>query len=457
MSPMTVTALCLLVLIVVGAAGTASAAPAKDVKSPSVRELVGRDRLKSELGHLLPTGRGIVTGHVEGGPPDAYMPTGKPEAFPNAQFISRSGPSRPAEHARGTASKIYGRHGLAPGVTDVHCFSAADWMRSGCLGMGTTRLPSAGPVRLFNHSWIAKAKLGNAPAVLRRVDYLIDSQNVIMVVGVRNSPNDPPPALLSGAYNVIAVGHWSGRSSGGYTQVEMPGRCKPDLVAPGGTVSGSTPVVTGVVACLLEVADQMCPAARRPETIKAVLLAGADKPPGWTRQPGKPLAQHYGAGRVRLDRSYHILKLGPVEPGLVNSRYGWGFRSVEPGASQTWRFDCPAELGQASIVLTWHRRIDGQIVQDPVSGEACWIAQPRLADFDMSLVRVDDDGVCQTVASSAGRLDNVEHIYLARTLPGRYRLEVTRRDMLEEAWDCAIAWRIDKNEPIRLDAAGAGR
>ena len=445
MAPLRATALCLLVSIVVHAAGTASAAPARAAKSPSVRKLVGRDPLELELGRLLPAGRGIVTGHVEGGSPDAYMPTGKPENFPNAQFIARSGASKPAKHARSTASKLYGRHGLALGVTDVHCFSAAHWMRAGCLGMGTTKLPTAGPIRLFNHSWIAKAKLDNAPSVLRRVDYLIDSENVIMVVGVDNHTNRPLPPLLSGAYNVIAVGHWAGRSSGGYTQVEMPGRCKPDLVAPGGTVSGSTPVVAGVVACLLEVADQMCPAARRAESIKAVLLAGADKPPGWTRQPGKPLAEHYGAGRVRLDRSYHILKLGPVEPGQVTSRYGWGFRSVELGTSQTWRFDCPAELGRASIILTWHRRIDGQVVQDPVSGEACWIAQPRLADFDMSLVRVDDAGVRQTVATSAGQLDNVEHIYLERTLPGRYELEVSRRDMLHEAWDFAIAWRIDEN------------
>jgi len=448
---------------VIGSADALADQPKPKVKQPSGRERVGLNRLRAELGRLVPTGRGIVTGHVEGGPPNGYMPFGEPGQFPKAMFIPRSGPSRASGHARWTAANMYGRVGMSPGVTDVHCFSATHWMRSGCLNVGTTASPSAGPVRLFNHSWISKATRATAPSVLRRVDFLVDSENAIVVAGVGNKADQGLPPLLSCAYNAIAVGQWSGESSGGYTRVEEPGRCKPDLVAPGGNVSDCTPMVAGIVACLLEVADTMGSDAGRAQVIKAVLMAGAEKPPGWAPEPGKPLARHYGAGRVRIDRSYHILKLGPVAPGRIGSRYGWSFRIAEPDTTTSWRFDCPAEMGPASIILTWHRRIAGQVIQDPVSGKSQWLSTPRLADLDLKLIRIDDDGVEQVMAASDGRIDNVEHIYLKKTPAGRYRLEVRRRDMLAEAWDFAVAWRIDtpaacrRARPGPRTAPGLGR
>ena len=437
-------------------------------KAPPLAEAVGLKRLRRELRGLMPTGRGIVTGHVAGGPADKYMPAISPRRGRSRRYVAKSGPSKDSGHARSTASMVYGRGGLASGVTEVHCFSASHWMGAGCLRAGTTGFPSAGAVRVFNHSWIARPKLETAPLVLRRLDYMIDSQDVVVVVGVDNNRDRPPPPFLSGAYNTISVGNWFGRSSGGYTLVEEPGRCKPDLVAPGGTVSSSTPVVTGAVTCLLEVADRMRAEARRAEVVKAVLMAGAEKPPDWARAPGKPLAEHYGAGRLRIDRSYHILRRGPVEPGPVASRYGWSFRTVGFGDKAVWQFDCPAPLGEASVILTWHRRIYGRTERDPFTGEDRHVVGPRMANFDLALVRVDDDGQVETVAVSDGQVDNVEHVYIKQMPAGRYKLEVSRRDMLNEAWDFAVAWRLEEpkasqepNRPqadtIHLDADGADR
>lgn len=439
-----VVATCGVIVAGVQRTGTASAAPAQAAgKRVPLRQRVGLARIIGELGQAAPTGRGVITGHVEGGPADAYMPRAGAKRYHGVEFLPRSGAGKLAGHADATALQMYGVKGLAPGVTEVHCFSAADWMGPGCLRTGTADPPTAGPVRVFNHSWIGKSGLENAARVLRRVDYLVDTQDALVIAGVNNGAHSRVPPLLAGAYNCIAVGVWSGKSSGGYTQTELPGRCKPDIVAPGGTTSSATPVVTALTARLLEVADQQGGNARRAEVIKAVLMAGAEKPPDWQRQPGKPLAEFYGAGRVRFDRSYHLLRQGPVEPGVATNRYGWAFAGVRPETTSTWRFDCLDEAGEVSIILTWHRRIVGQVVRDPLSDKDYWLDNARLADFDLKLVRIDDRGAAGVAAESVGRIDNVEHIYLKQLPPGRYRIEVSRKDALGEAWDFALAWRVE--------------
>ena len=115
------------------------------------------------------------------------------------------------------------------------------------------------PARLYTHSWIAPATAGYED-ILRRIDYLADVRGVVMVVGVNNGAGNPVPPLLASAYNTISVGQWDGHSSGGYTTVEGAGRCKPEIVAPGGLTSFATPVVAAVVARL----DGGGAAVRRP-------------------------------------------------------------------------------------------------------------------------------------------------------------------------------------------------
>ena len=448
------TAVVLMCLVALGGAHRPVEAAAKPRGAPRkprrAAALVGLERITAELGRATPTGRGIVTGHVEAGRHDAYMPNADHRRTAGVRFIPRSGASKISAHADSTAGHIYGERGLANGVTQVHCFAVKDWLAAGCLGTGTTRPPAAGLVRVFNHSWVGvKGRTEFAEAALRRVDYLVDTYDAIVVAGVNNSPYSSIPPLLASAYNAIAIGQWDGHSSGGYTRIEQPDRCKPDLVAPGGRVSSAAPVVTALVARLLEVADQMGGNACRAEVIKAVLMAGADKPPEWAREEGKPLARHYGAGRVRFDRSYYLLRRGPLPPGFANTRYGWSFHSAATGTTSTWRMDSPAACGEVSIILTWHRRIDGRVVRDPESGRTGWDDRPRLADFDLALVRLDDDGAAHTAAASRSRIDNVEHIYLTELPAGRYRLEVSRRDELAEAWDFALAWRFER--PRRAD------
>ncbi len=355
-------------------------------------------------------------------------------------------------------------------MTRVDCYTARDWLGAGFLCTGRAMPPFTKPVKLYTHSWISGSSSASED-VLRRIDYLADTQGVLMVVGVNNGQDKPIPALLASAYNVISVGEWNGHSSGGYTTVDGAGRCKPEIVAPGDMTSFATPVVAGVVVRLMEEARQPGSStdARRPQVLKAVLLAGADKPPGWHCDPGKPLAQHFGAGRVRLDNSYQILAAGPIPCDAANSapeipppeisrgnpdsiihhvfhlpaRYGWSYADLAPGQSHDYLFTTPRTLGEASLVLVWHRRIDGQINRDLLSGRFYWSNQPRLGHLGLSLYVRDDAGHETLTAQSISAIDNLQHIYFPALPPGRYRIQVGRRDAMDEPWDYALAWRIE--------------
>lgn len=413
-----------------------------------LRESIGVLRLKQQAGSATPTGRGIPAGHVEGQWGEYLPNTGDP-TLRGVGFVPRSGPSAGNVHTTFTAKVIYGRNGLAPGIDEVYCYAANHWLGAGGLRTGTSQPPNADGRRLFSHSWIGESDRSAIDA-LRRVDYLVDREDVLIVAGVDNGAHSRVPALLASAYNAIAVGVADGTSSGGYTRVEGNGRCKPEIVAPTSTTSGATPVVAAMVARLLEAAGRRgdVPAAQHAEVIKAVLLAGAVKPRNWSPEPGKPLDEHLGAGIVRVDRSYKVLMTGPSEPDATGGMRGWAFDSLRPGGKRAYDLEFAAAVDDLSLVLVWHRRIDGRRATHLLTGHPVWLNTPRLANFDLRLTRVDatDRGVGdealtpQLHLESSSAIDNVEHVF-ARHLPaGRWRIEVDRRDGLEEEWDYAVAW-----------------
>ncbi len=398
-----------------------------------------------------PIGRNVVAAHVEGQPGD-YLPNRQDAHLDYVRLHETAGRSKYNGHATSTAKVIYGRSGLASGIRDVYCFPTDHFLQQGCLRTGTHEPPFVPhDIRVFNHSWIGgEPPLGKQ--ILRRVDDLIDRQNVIMCVGVNNGRTTPVPVLLASAYNVIAVGAAGGNSSGGYTVFEGPGRCKPDLVAAKNLTSFSTPVVSAAAARLLETADGMAddaPRARRSTTIKAVLMAGAAKPRVWSPAPDKPLDEHLGAGVLDFDKSHAILVAGLNAPPLLRNRYGWDLRSLEPGDAnaESYRIVLDQPMAQWSIVLVWNRRIDGRSIEDPITRARLWIDRPSLANFDLRLYRTDDAGKDHVVAVSLSRVDNVEHVYATDLEPGRYRIDVRRADAIPMAWEYALAWRIEPSPP----------
>jgi hypothetical protein len=406
-----------------------------------------------------PIGRHVVTGHVEGQPGD-YLPNREDPRLNYVRLFDTAGRSRYNAHATSTAVVAYGRSGLAPGVRDVYCFPVDHFLQAGCLRAGTDQPPFVPhDIRVFNHSWIGgEPPLGKQ--IIRRVDYLIDTDNVIMCVGVNNGRNTPIPVMLASAYNAIAVGAASGNSSGGYTTFEGSGRCKPDIVASRNLTSYTTAVITASVAKLLEVADNMgeqTERARRNLTIKAVLMAGAVKPRRWSPSPGKPLDEHLGAGVVDFDKSMSILVAGLNAPPLLRQAYGWDLRHLKAGDqhAESYRIVLDKPLAEWSIMLVWHRRIDGRTIEDPITGSSIWIDRPSLANFDLRLYRSDDAGRDQLVAESVSTLDNIEHVYVQDLPPGRYRIDVRRADTIPGPWEYALAWRMEDQPAAEPEATDA--
>ncbi len=404
----------------------------------------GKSRQRGEsLNYRFIQGRGVPVGHVEGQPGD-YLPNTNDGVFAGVKMTPRSGPSKVNSHSQMTSKIIFGRTGLAAGIGDVYFYSSGYWMGNGALRVGSGEPPISDGRRVFTHSWIGSA-MPVAANVLRRIDYLVDTEDVQMVVGLNNGAKSSVPFLLGSAYNVIAVGTASGNSSGGYTVYEGKGRCKPDVVARRNTTSAATPAVAATVARLLEAADRMygVPDAGRSEVIKAVLMAGASKSRKWRAKAGKPLDEHLGAGVVRFSYSYAVLRAGPTVQGAELEDYGWDFQSLEPGGTWVYELNLQQAMGEVSVVLVWNRRIDGRQVEDLVTGKSRWLDTPRLADFDLKWSVTDGQERGQVLSESASKVDNVEHVYLKQVPSGRHRLIVTRADERDEAWDFAIAWRIE--------------
>ncbi len=448
-------------------------------KPPSLYHLLGIDTARARLGKSIPTGKGITVGHVEIGA-GQYLPNTRSPKFKGVTFVERSGPSKVSGHAFATAREIYGFAGLAPGISVVHCYESRDWMSYGYLNTGSDDPPVGGPMRVLTHSWVSDAP--NAAEVLRRVDWQVDMHDTVVCVGVNNGKQTPVPYLLGTAYNVIAVGSAQpgGGSSGGYTRIETRGRSKPDIVGPRGLTSFTTPMVAACAARLLQAADEMVDHSHRAgkaEVIKAVLLAGAAKPAGWQPEIGKPLDEFLGAGVVHFDHSLQILQAGPapapgVPPGIspkvaleeasptdaneavpvrLPKRMGWDFRKIGSEETIIYTFQTQAPMGEASIILAWHRRIvglssgdDGEGASGGNPGGGGWVGLPRTADLNLRLVHTDDQGDEHDLAASNSRVDNVEHVYLKNLEAGRYRLEVSRPSgVYDEPWDYALAWRVE--------------
>lgn len=417
--------------------------PAFAADPPSPRVMTGIVALNERLyPSLPPTGSGIFVGHVEGSDKGAYMPHGGQQRFAGVSFVPKSGPSKVSSHAHGTAKVIYGSHGLAPGVRNVMCYDSTDWLTKGYLKVGTNDPPVVDNCRVLTHSWIAEHSPRVVELTLQRVDYVIDHHGVLMVTAVNNGPKTPVPSLISSSYNIITVGRADGRSSGGYTRVDGEGRCKPDIAAPGSLTSFAAPVVTAIVARLLELADTKGRdhPMGKPQTIKAALLAGAHKPEGWKQRGGRPLDERLGAGIVRFDHSYDILRRGPVKPGPIAkdyTRHGWSFANANAREPQTWYLQLSRDASEFSVALVWHRRIETAKVTDKRTGRTYWGTRPALANLD--LVLLDETG--EVVSESVSEVDNVEHVFRKDLPAGRYEIQVIRRDERDVPWPFALAWR----------------
>lgn len=414
-------------------------------------------------GQPVPNGAGVSVGQMEAGsvyaPDPSAVIAGYPGSVPGFSITYMSEPPPPpySGHANTVAYYFWGDGSMSRGVRTVQAWQADDWIVRG-LGFENGTLPDLTNLpKVSNHSYRgeldATFTAADADDLLRRADYLVDRGNHIMVVGVgnngRSNPSQPSP-IFGSVYNGIAVGVSSGSHESGLTTVGNMGpggRVKPDLVAPLDAVSYSTPLVASAATLLVHVASTAPlnaePFAAKPQTIKAVLMAGATKAefPTWSHTTTRPLDLVYGAGELNIDNSHRVLtggrRIAEAVPGADGNRAGWAFETAA-GTSKHYFFTVqPGSQGTTlSAILAWNREFA------PGS-----IDNPTLADFDLALKKFD--GTVYTLVDatsvSASRVDNVEHLWRDGTFqpldPGQYEFEVTLFSGM--AADYALAWRVE--------------
>lgn len=420
------------------------------------REDIGLTRLAAELGPAVPTGAGIPLLQSEANnissPPNYLPQTGGPDpfggigAFAGKTFHPASGAGTELGHASSVASYFYGTYiGVATGAVEIHNYTAIDFINR--LTVGTA--PETLPGRVQNHSWAGS--LGSTSIdtdAIRAFDFMIHRDARIATIGISGGNLSP---LLGDTYHGITAGVRSGNHSISGTLTDGAGRMKPDLVVNLDATSYAAPVLGGAATCLLQGAIASGNAnAEKPQTIKAILLAGASKQnlPQWQRDStAEPYDDVFGAGELNLANSWHILQSSEQTfstSSEVASR-GWDFAtSTNNATGRRYFFTVPAgKVAETfSAALTWHRSLTN-IVGNYISS---------LTNLTLKLYAASGLTAGALISSSTSTVDNVEHLHLYNLPPGQYLLEVTAT---ANNRDYALAWEARLGEGPKLTVTTA--
>ncbi|MFO0837884.1 MAG: hypothetical protein U1D55_05110 [Phycisphaerae bacterium] len=433
--------------------------------------IVGLDSLRLRIGAAnTPTGAPIVIGQVEAPIGTAYQPDPADAQFVGKTFFAQSGsPGVFSSHATPVAQNLCGVvSSVSPGVSQIYNWEANNWVQSYIRVLQGANFPPLTPpggLKVFNHSWVGTFGSGSVDnETLRRMDFAISRDNVLVFAGMNNSGSTP--ALMASGYGVISVGRRDGLASitDSASNVDVPGRMKPEMVGPGNLTSFTTPVAAACGSLLVEIV-RTTPAlaansnAEKADTLKAILLAGCRHETGWTNNAptsgptrgvvARSLDDALGAGTVNIDNAHMIAtaleqNAATAPPTGANaSSNGWDRVDVPLNTSAYWRFHVTSTAAEVSIAATWQRFI------------TITFGGPSIANFDLTLWRVDATGALVSLAGDAGAaffsggnvvsqstIDNVEHLYITGLGPGDYVLELQRLDSLTNFpnWTAAVAW-----------------
>jgi hypothetical protein len=341
-------------------------------------------------------------------------------------------------HADAVGGNYYGiSSGVATNVVHMDNYDGDYFYNS----VVAATLPQNINDRVVNQSFIFNdSTVSDQQTVDSAYDNYASQFNTLFVSGAGNGAGSGnngfvnPPAT---SYNGIGVGVSDGSSSVGPTIDN--GRAKPDIIAPGGATSFSTPYVAGAAAVLMQAAlrgdgGSDTNSAADIRTIKSLLLNGAIKPDDWTNIAPSPLDYRYGAGVLNIFNSYKQLAggkhayivsksvtAGGAHPptgaaGTVGVLSGWDFNtntsssipSAQDGVNHYY-FNVTNSLGGANFTATatlvWNRQRN----------------QTAINNLNLFLYNAASSNL---VAASTSAVDNVEHIFIPKLPQGRYDLQV---------------------------------
>ncbi len=414
------------------------------------------NKLKTELGASMPNGSAIRVTQVESPvTPGAFSPVagsgnvaGTTSSFTGKTFTMKSGTADYSWHGDWVAQHIFGkapaapRYGMATGVTGIDVYEVNSWLGSGFLRNGTNSAPLTETSEVQSHAWIyIPTEVSEEPEmleILRRLDHSVNGSNYVPCVGMNNDGANTVPVLMATAANVISVGLTSGAHSRGLTAspYDVPGRTKPEVVAPADFTSFATGMVCGAVTVLRSAATTTN--AQRNETLRAVLLAGATKKefPNWARTTARPLDAIYGAGEINLYHSYKILTTAEQSNSSTNpvALQGWDYRLLTSNSTSDYVLQIPASLQGASLsaVLIWNRFLAFN------NGTGIWTPS-AVPNLNLKLYKGTANPGTQ-IDTSDSQVDNLEHVWQPALTSGTYRLRITGDSSL--AASASLAWRV---------------
>lgn len=443
---------------------------------------VGFSALKLLNGADLATGANVVPTLVEaavdvehlGMTVAAWWPNRLNTELLDVTFVPLPPTDVTSDHATGSARRMAGDvSSMTPGVAKVVLFEADQWLSDFLLvDAAAGAAPLASASRIANHSWVGDYEdtAGNIDA-LQRIDWLINRDEFIQVVGNSNSATLKP--LLANAFNTIAVGRTDATHSTGSLALDatyVAGRANPHLVAPLGSTSAATALASSAATLLIDIA-QSDPALSREadiiprnpaaspiksaassEVIKAVLMAGADRHTGnpganitdyragAENQTSNGLDARFGAGQLNILRSHTILTAGEqnsIEDGggtLLWSGFDYdpAFGGDGSNAVATYAFTTAALAAEITASLVWNLAVDEGPDYSP---------DPRLYNLDLELWQLDAGGDVR-IASSTSLVDNTENIWTTLAADADYALRVVHAEPASFVWDYALAWHV---------------
>lgn len=389
-------------------------------------------------GTTVPTGAGVSVTQVEatsgttsisGTTYYQYLPTAG--SYSGVTFTLSSTatyPGLPSGHADMVGQLIYGNVSMGNGISQVAVYNANDWIGSGFLNYGSTAAPKTETRDVVNNSWVGTTgNAANDANILRRLDYSIQQDDYVTVVGIQNSGGGATPNLLSGAYNVISAGVTDGTHMSGSSSLNA-GVTYPHLVVPVGTTSEATAVISSAAALLIQTAratPALATNGAKSETVKAILLAGATKEeiPSWSHTSTQPLDTTYGAGELNIQLSDNILTAGEqtpsVNPAALVGTTGWDYNTLSLNQTVSYYFDLSG-TGDISIALTWNA---AYATGTPPNNYNTLTAS--LANLNLSLYEVQENGsLGNLVATSVAASGNIEYIWATDLSAGSYVIQV---------------------------------
>lgn len=391
-------------------------------------------------------------------------------------------------HAASVASFIYGVNAVAANAVNAVYTENADTFLVNRLTPNYSTGSGAAPtalindinsksIRVSNHSYVGSfnsfsdpnATVSTDRDVTRRLDYVIRSTDLVLVAGAasdqsgntRYSRGSYSPLVWS-SYNSISVS--GGQDFSPLTGAsDRVGKVHADLYY-NDLASFGTARVSGYSVGLIQTGqDMQSTNAQKGLVVKSVLMTGATKESGWTRDLNNNLSVFYGAGTANYDRSKAILKAGEKSFATVTGgtqinqneagkattdAAGWAYASTTPaaGASRALILNVGSTISDFTATLNWHVSY-GTLGSDINTSDSSEI----FAHLSLALcsVTLNPNGsmtigsaINTTTLSSAVLDDNVQHLYASglNLAAGYYALVVTNNTTDGDTSDYALSY-----------------